>query len=175
MSHKVLPVLKVAVMGMAALVVNVQALAETRPDVLERIKPVGQVAVEGGAQQAPAVQTEATPTPQATESEAKAEPAPAPAPAQVAATVPAAATGGGDGAALYQSKVCFSCHGADANTPIMPVYPRLAGQNAIYIEAQMKDIKSGARSHGQTAVMKGIMANVSDDEMKAIAEWISAQ
>jgi len=164
-------------MGMAALVVNVQALAETRPEVLERIKPVGQVAVEGGAQQAPVVQTEATPTPQATESEAKAEPAPAPAPApaQAAATVPAAATGGGDGAALYQSKVCFSCHGADANTPIMPVYPGLAGQNAIYIEAQMKDIKNGARSHGQTAVMKGIMASVSDDEIKAIAGWISIQ
>ena len=181
MSHKVVPILKVAVMGMAALVVNVQAVAETRPDVLERIKPVGQVAIEGGSEPTPAAEpvakTEAAPTPQATEPEAKAEPAPAPAPvpAQVATNVPAAATGGGDGAALYQSKVCFSCHGADSNTPIMPVYPRLAGQNAIYIEAQMKDIKSGARSHGQTAVMKGIMANVSDDEIKAIAVWISAQ
>jgi len=57
----------------------------------------------------------------------------------------------------------------------MPVYPGLAGQNAIYIEAQMKDIKNGARSHGQTAVMKGIMASVSDDEIKAIAGWISIQ
>ena len=170
MRHKVVPILKVAVMGMAALVVNVQAAAETRSDVLERIKPVGQVTVEGGAQPAAMTKTEAAPAPQAATPEAKAEPAPA----QVA-TVPAAATGGGDGAALYQSKVCFSCHGADANTPIMPVYPRLAGQNAIYIEAQMKDIKSGARSHGQTAVMKGIMANVSDDEIKAIAEWISTQ
>ncbi len=171
MSHKVVPILKVAVMGMAALVVNVQAAAETRPDVLERIKPVGQVTVEGGAQPAAVAKTEAAPAPQAMESEAKAEPAPA----QAVATVPTAAAGGGDGAALYQSKVCFSCHGADANTPIMPVYPRLAGQNAVYIEAQMKDIKSGARSHGQTAVMKGIMANVSDDEIKAISEWISTQ
>ena len=100
MRHKVVPILKVAVMGMAALVVNVQAAAETRSDVLERIKPVGQVTVEGGAQPAAMTKTEAAPAPQAATPEAKAEPAPA----QVA-TVPAAATGGGDGAALYQSKV----------------------------------------------------------------------
>ena len=39
----------------------------------------------------------------------------------------------------------------------------------------MKDIKSGARSNGQSAVMKGIVAAVSDDELKAIAEWLSKQ
>lgn len=50
-----------------------------------------------------------------------------------------------DGAALYQSKTCFSCHGKDAKTPILPAYPKLAGQNAVYAAQQMKDIKSGAR------------------------------
>ncbi|MCB1759324.1 MAG: c-type cytochrome [Gammaproteobacteria bacterium] len=78
-----------------------------------------------------------------------------------------------DGAALYQSKACFSCHGADAKTPIMPAYPKLAGQNADYAYNQMKDIKSGARANGQTAAMKGIIAGVSDEEMRAIAEWLS--
>jgi cytochrome c len=80
-----------------------------------------------------------------------------------------------DGAALYKSKACFSCHGADANTPIMPAYPKLGGQNAVYAFNQMKDIKSGARANGQTAVMKGIIAAVSDEEMQAIAEWMSQQ
>jgi cytochrome c len=80
-----------------------------------------------------------------------------------------------DGAALYKSKACFSCHGADANTPIMPVYPKLGGQNAQYAYNQMKDIKSGARNNGQTAAMKGIIAGVSDDEMKAIADWLASQ
>ena len=54
-----------------------------------------------------------------------------------------------DGAALYKSKTCFSCHGQDAKTPILPIYPRLAGQNAEYALNQMKDIKSGARANGQ--------------------------
>ncbi len=79
-----------------------------------------------------------------------------------------------DGEALYKGKNCFACHGADAKTPIMPVYPKLAGQNADYALQQMKDIKSGARANGQSVAMKGIMAMVSDDEMKEIALWLSA-
>jgi cytochrome c len=80
-----------------------------------------------------------------------------------------------DGAALYKSKTCFSCHGQDAKTPIMPTYPKLAGQNADYAYNQMMDIKSGARNNGQAAAMKGIMAMVSAEEAKAIAQWVSTQ
>lgn len=79
-----------------------------------------------------------------------------------------------DGAKLFQEKTCWSCHGKDAKTPLknMP-YPKLAGQNAAYAEAQMKDIKSGARSNGQTAAMKGIMGLVNDAEIKELAEYLS--
>lgn len=80
-----------------------------------------------------------------------------------------------DGAALFQSKTCWSCHGKDAKTPILPVYPRLAGQSAGYALQQMKDIKSGARANGQAAAMKGVMGLVSDEEMAAIADWLATQ
>lgn len=80
-----------------------------------------------------------------------------------------------DGAELFQSKTCWSCHGKDAKTPIMPIYPRLAGQNADYALNQMKDIKAGTRANGQSAAMKGVMGLVSDEEMKAIADWLSKQ
>lgn len=78
-----------------------------------------------------------------------------------------------DGAALYQTKTCFSCHGKDAKTPILPAYPKLAGQNAVYAAQQMRDIKSGARSNGMAAAMKGVMHLVSDEEIDAIAQWLS--
>jgi cytochrome c len=78
-----------------------------------------------------------------------------------------------DGAALYKVKTCWACHGKDANTPIMPTYPKLAGQNADYAYNQMVDIKSGARSNGQSAAMKGVMHLVSDEEMRTIADWLS--
>lgn len=79
-----------------------------------------------------------------------------------------------DGAALYQSKTCFACHGMDAKSPIMPNYPKLAGQNAAYTFQQMKDIKSGARANGLSAAMQAVMQIVSEDEMKAIAEWLES-
>lgn len=78
-----------------------------------------------------------------------------------------------EGADLYQSKTCWSCHGKDANTPIMPVYPKLCGQNADYAFNQMKDIKDGKRNNGQTAAMRGVMGLVSEEEMKKIAAWLS--
>ena len=80
-----------------------------------------------------------------------------------------------DGAQLFQTKVCLSCHGADARTPIQPLYPKIAGQNADYTFNQLRDIKSGARSSGQAVVMKGIMAAVTEEEMRAIADWLSTQ
>jgi cytochrome c len=79
-----------------------------------------------------------------------------------------------DGAALYAAKGCSACHGPDAKSPVMPVYPKLAGQSAAYALQQMKDIKSGARANGMAAAMKAIIAGVSEDEMKQIADWLSS-
>ena len=79
------------------------------------------------------------------------------------------------GAELFQTKTCWSCHGKDANTPILPIYPKLAGQNEAYLLNQMKDIKSGARNNGQTAAMKGVMGMVNEAEMAEIAKWLASQ
>ena len=78
-----------------------------------------------------------------------------------------------DGAELYKTKTCFTCHGQDGKTPIMAGYPKVAGQDKAYSLQQMKDIKSGARSNGQSAAMKGVMHLVNDEEMAALAEYIS--
>ncbi|WP_440589877.1 c-type cytochrome [Pseudoalteromonas pernae] len=78
-----------------------------------------------------------------------------------------------DGKALYTEKNCHTCHGADGKTPIMPLYPKLAGQNKDYMVAQMKDIKSGARSNGMSMAMKAMVANVSDEEFEAIAAYLA--
>ncbi len=37
----------------------------------------------------------------------------------------------------------------------------------------MKDIKSRARANGNTATMRGVMHLVSEDEMEALAEYVS--
>ena len=78
-----------------------------------------------------------------------------------------------DGEKLYQTKTCSTCHGKDGKTPIMPMYPKIAGQNQKYTLQQMADIKSGARSNGESAAMKGVMGLVSEEEMQALAEYIA--
>ncbi len=84
-----------------------------------------------------------------------------------------AAQAGLDGAALYKAKTCSACHGKDGKSPVMKDYPKIAGQNREYIIKQMKDIKTGARSNGNSAAMKGIMHLVSDAEIEAIADYVS--
>lgn len=89
---------------------------------------------------------------------------------------PAAAAGATPGGSeLYQQRTCVACHGKDAKTPLLPEYPKLAGQNAAYLSHQMQDIKSGARANGNTAAMKGIMHLVSDQEIEVLAAWLATQ
>jgi cytochrome c len=78
-----------------------------------------------------------------------------------------------DGEKLYQTKTCSTCHGKDGKTPIMPMYPKIAGQNQQYSLQQMNDIKSGARSNGQSAAMKGVMGLVSEEEIQALSAYIA--
>jgi len=77
------------------------------------------------------------------------------------------------GAELFKTKTCFTCHGADAKTPILPQYPKIAGQNAEYALQQMKDIKSGVRANGLSVAMKAIMHLVTDEEMEILAKYVS--
>jgi len=96
-----------------------------------------------------------------------APPAPAPAPAAAPAAVP-------DGATLFKERTCFTCHGADAKTPILPDFPKLAGQNEAYMLRQMQDIKSGARDNGNTPAMRGVMHLVNDEEMQVLARYLAS-
>ena len=81
-----------------------------------------------------------------------------------------------DGAALYVEKGCSGCHGADGKTPIMEAYPKLAGKDAAFLAEEVAKIKSGERNDtGMAPSMQAIVASISDDDVKAIAEWLSTQ
>jgi len=78
-----------------------------------------------------------------------------------------------DGASLYKSKACASCHGAHGNAPIQPNYPKIASQSKDYLIQQLKDFKSSKRKNAQSATMTGIMAGVSEKELILISEYLS--
>jgi len=79
-----------------------------------------------------------------------------------------------DGEALFKEKGCISCHGPQGAEPTASNYPKLKGQNKEYMIQQIKDIKSGARDNGQTAMMKPIVQGLSDAEIEALAEYLSS-
>ncbi len=78
-----------------------------------------------------------------------------------------------DGAKLYAEKTCAACHGKDGKKTLMPDYPKIAGQNKAYVLKQMMDIKTGARANGNSAAMKGVMVIVTDEEVKALADFVA--
>ena len=165
-----------AIAAAVSIVLSAAVAAEDGADNQANIKRIGEVNVAGSAPATPAA-APATAAPPAA-----AEPAPeaaAPVTAAAPQTAPAApepaAAAASDGAALYVAKTCNACHGADGNTTIMPTYPKIGGQGVEYLVAQMKDIKSGARNNARSGVMNGIIATVSEDEIRAIAEWLATQ
>ncbi len=78
-----------------------------------------------------------------------------------------------EGKMLFATKTCIACHGVDGKKPLLPAYPKLAGQNKDYLLQQMKDIKTGARANGNSAAMKGVMHLVNEAEMGDIAAYLS--
>lgn len=52
-------------------------------------------------------------------------------------------------------------------------YPRLSGQHAEYIEAQLKAFRSGARANDPSASMRGVAGRLSDREIEAVADYIA--
>lgn len=72
----------------------------------------------------------------------------------------------GDAAAgKAASAVCAGCHGVEGISAL-PNTPNLAGQGAPYIYKQLTEFKSGARVN---AVMAGMVAALSDDDMQNLA------
>ncbi len=65
---------------------------------------------------------------------------------------------------------CAGCHGPDGSG-IPAQYPRIAGQYAEYIEAQLKLFQGGQRANDTNGMMRGVAARMTEKEMKAVAEY----
>lgn len=73
-------------------------------------------------------------------------------------------------------KVCAACHGPDGNSPLA-VNPSIAGQHPEYIYKQLGNFKSkdGKPAERASAIMAGMAALLSDDDMKNVAAYYSSQ
>ncbi len=68
---------------------------------------------------------------------------------------------------------CTGCHGPSGKGNAPAGFPRLAGQHASYTETQLVKFRSGERTNdGDTRMMRDIAANLSDNEIKALSNYI---
>ncbi len=85
-------------------------------------------------------------------------------------SLPVLAAGDAD-AGQTKAAVCAACHGADGNS-MVPMWPKLAGQHASYLERQLNLIKSGSRTVPE---MAGIVIALSEQDMADVAAYFSSQ
>ena len=69
------------------------------------------------------------------------------------------------------NQICAACHGVDDNSPL-PMNPSLAGQHPEYLFKQLNEFKSGLRTN---AVMTGMVAGLSAEDMRNLAAYYAAQ
>ena len=74
------------------------------------------------------------------------------------------------------AQVCAACHAADGNS-IGPANPKIAGQVPEYLHKQLADFKAqgGKKAARENAVMSGMVANLSEADMKNLAAYYSGQ
>ncbi|HBK43256.1 MULTISPECIES: cytochrome c [unclassified Polynucleobacter] len=80
------------------------------------------------------------------------------------------------GKALVEKANCASCHGAGLNAPILPAYPKLAGQYPDYLYYALRAYQVGgsnAQFGRNNAVMSSQVQSFSDADLQDMAAYIS--
>jgi cytochrome c len=178
------------------LLISAQVLAEDRPEVLERIAPIGKVNVEAQAAEASAptkkeapAETAAAPeaaAPEAAAPEAAAPEAAAPEAAAPEAAAPEAAASeaapaetaapaaaGGDQLALATTSGCMACHQVEVKV-VGPAYKDVANKyrgDAAALDMLAAKVKAGGvGTWGQIPMPPNVQ--VSDENIRAIVTWV---
>lgn len=72
-----------------------------------------------------------------------------------------------------KAATCNACHGADFKTSLMPIYPKLAGQNKEYLVNSIKAYKAGERTGTNPGMMTPMVSGLTDEEIEELATYIS--
>ena len=80
-------------------------------------------------------------------------------------------------AELVAKGACTSCHGPNLNKPMVPGYPKIAGQYKDYVFVALKSykIENQATWGRNNGVMGGVAKQFSLAELKELAAWVSQQ
>jgi cytochrome c553 len=70
---------------------------------------------------------------------------------------------------------CVNCHGTNGKgkSPGNPVFPVIGGQQKDYLRGQLINFRAGDRSNSPGGVMNIITQNLTDEELDALADYVS--
>lgn len=101
-----------------------------------------------------------------------------PVPAASAATAPATSSPGGllatRGRWSKGVPACVQCHGP-GGVGVGDAFPALAAQPAAYTAAQLHAWQAGTRRNDPIELMRHVAAQLSDSDIRSVAEWFAAQ
>lgn len=84
---------------------------------------------------------------------------------------PPALAGDAEKAVGLAANLCASCHGEDGNGAVT-TFPKLAGQQSVYLLRELKDYRSGKRV---SEIMQPIVGSLSDEDLANLAAFYSSQ
>ena len=67
---------------------------------------------------------------------------------------------------------CMACHGPTGIGNPAANYPRINAQHAVYTEIQLKAFKVEKRANDQNGIMRDIAGRMSNDSIKAVADYL---
>lgn len=71
---------------------------------------------------------------------------------------------------------CVNCHGerGKGKAPNITQFPVIGGQHRDYIIKELMDFRAGTRANDPAGMMQGIAKGLTDDEIKALANYLSS-
>ena len=74
-------------------------------------------------------------------------------------------------AADHYEEICSNCHGPTAKG--MASFPKLAGQDAEYLQTRLEQYRAGETVGYNTALMAPHAADLTDEQIEALASYIA--
>ncbi len=67
---------------------------------------------------------------------------------------------------------CIACHGARGNGTELSGFPKISGQHADYIKAQLTKFRDGSRGNDMNAMMRDIAKKMTDEDIEVLSKYV---
>ncbi|MCL9776479.1 c-type cytochrome [Vibrio methylphosphonaticus] len=67
---------------------------------------------------------------------------------------------------------CIACHGPRGNGTELSGFPKISGQHAEYIQAQLEKFRSGDRNNDMNAMMRDIAKKLNDEDIATLSKYV---